>query len=227
MIGHFVSWAEYIGDYKMVFESSLRFTNITIPQGSAITSAKITLTTTDTSASSGTPNLDIQAFDEDNSTQISTAADFEGRARTTANVNWSQSFSNNTAYETPDISSVVQEIVDRASWASGNAMHFVISDHTYKYSDLPSSGENWVAFDNDTTTNISITIEYYIDIGLRIRTSGSVTRIIGGKTLDSSHKLRFRNGATTYGIPLIATGGADDSGIRIYDGAGVKTVPKI
>ena len=68
--------------------------------------------------------------------------------------------------------------------------------------------------------------ENYIDIGKRIGTS-SGTVVIAGETLTASHKLRTRKGATTYGIPLITPGAADDSGIRIYDGSAVKALPKI
>ena len=64
----------------------------------------------------------------------------------------------------------------------------------------------------------------YTDIGLRIKGSSTVT--IGGETLDSSHKLRFRKGTTTYGIPLLATTDLDASGLRIYDGSAVKALPK-
>ena len=63
----------------------------------------------------------------------------------------------------------------------------------------------------------------YIDIGLRVRKLGSTINI-GAKTLDG-HKLRIRKGATTYGIPLVATNDPTASPIRIYDGANVKSLP--
>ena len=65
-----------------------------------------------------------------------------------------------------------------------------------------------------------------IDIGIRVRAGGE-TLAIGTQEVDVTHKLRIRKGGTTYGIPLIATGGTDDSGVRIYDGSSVKTIPKI
>lgn len=65
----------------------------------------------------------------------------------------------------------------------------------------------------------------YSDSGLRIRKSAS-TESIGMETLSSSHKLRFRKGSTTYGIPLVATTDPYATGIRIYDGSAVKALVK-
>jgi len=67
--------------------------------------------------------------------------------------------------------------------------------------------------------------EEYQDIGLRLKTASGIINI--GCDTVGTHPLRIRKGGTTYGIPLIATGGADDSGIRIYDGASIKTIPKL
>jgi len=65
----------------------------------------------------------------------------------------------------------------------------------------------------------------YSDIGIRMKTSAGIIKI-GTQALDG-HKLRIRKGATTYGIPLLTPGGADDSGIRIWDGSAVKALPKV
>ena len=64
----------------------------------------------------------------------------------------------------------------------------------------------------------------YSDIGLRIRKNG-VTYKIGAETLTASHKLRFRDGATTYGIPLLSVSDINASTLRIYDGANTKALP--
>ena len=65
----------------------------------------------------------------------------------------------------------------------------------------------------------------YSDIGLRVR-AGASTLKIGTQALDG-HALRIKKGGTTYGIPLIATSDASACGIRIYDGANVKSVPEV
>jgi hypothetical protein len=68
----------------------------------------------------------------------------------------------------------------------------------------------------------------YSDIGLRIRKNG-VTYNIGVETLvdagAGAHKLRFRDGGTTYGIPLLSVSDINASTLRIYDGANTKALP--
>jgi len=216
-------WSAY-----QVFESSFRFTSVSIPNGATITSAKLRIKTTNDISGAASCDLDIQACDEDNSAQMSSFANFGGRARTTANVNWTKTFAANTVYDTDDIKTVVQEIVDRGSWASGNAMQFIISDHTYKYSALPTTDrDEFSTLQSYGAYTSSLIVEYvaYTDIGLRIYDGSSVVKI-GTQTLDG-HALRVRKGDTTYGIPLLATDSADASSLRIFDGSAVKALPKV
>ncbi len=65
----------------------------------------------------------------------------------------------------------------------------------------------------------------YEDIGIRYR-SGSTTYKIAAEELLATHKLRIRKGSTTYGIPLVATGDANASPIRIYDGSATYALAK-
>jgi hypothetical protein len=69
---------------------------------------------------------------------------------------------------------------------------------------------------------IRVTYTPYTDIGLRFRT-GTATIKIGVQALDG-HKLRIRKGATTYGIPLVATSDPNASKIRFRDGATTKAL---
>ena len=103
--------------------SALRFLNITIPQGATIDTAKLTLTAA--VALSGTVvNSKISAEDTDDAATWSTKADYDTRFanHTTAIVSWDGigAWTVDTEYDSPDISTVIQEIVDRAGWASGN-----------------------------------------------------------------------------------------------------------
>lgn len=66
----------------------------------------------------------------------------------------------------------------------------------------------------------------YDDIGSRIRTASGIINI-GVETLTASHKLRIRKNGVTYGIPLLSTSDIDASGLRIYDGASIKALPKV
>jgi hypothetical protein len=64
----------------------------------------------------------IEGEDADNPATFSTYADFIARVRTTANVSWINSAASYPPdyYTSPDISSIIQEIVNRGGWASGN-----------------------------------------------------------------------------------------------------------
>ncbi len=113
-------------------DTGWRFQNITIPQGATIGSAKITWTSSRNS--SGTVVGSIQAEDADNPATFTAGgaggvSDFNTRLAnlTTASVSYSQgAVSADTTYDTPDIKDIVQEIVDRGSWASGNSMVFFL-----------------------------------------------------------------------------------------------------
>src|SRR5690606_4167339 len=78
--------------------------------------------------STSTVNLTIngQAID-DAPTFAAVDNNISGRTRTAATVNWTPSaWTNNQTYLTPDIKTLVQEIVNRGGWVRGNDMAFII-----------------------------------------------------------------------------------------------------
>lgn len=103
--------------------SGMRFLDITIPQGATIIEAHLTLTAQD--ALSGTVvNTKISAEGIDDApTFINNAATFDTRwaARTAARVDWIAipTWTDNEEYDSPDIKTVIKEIVDREGWTSG------------------------------------------------------------------------------------------------------------
>jgi len=108
-----------------------RFDNVTIPQGAIITSAKLTFQATSASQP-GSPNVEIFGFDEDDTARIANADpdDYLARARTTASVTWTiEAWTSGSAdHDTPDIAAVVQEIISRAGWVSGNALAITVEE---------------------------------------------------------------------------------------------------
>lgn len=117
---------------------ALRFTGVTIPQGATIDSATLTVYTNANMAGAGvTDEVRVYGEDVDNAAQLSGAADALSRLstnKTTAFVDW-------YVWETggplvgidqpsvsPDISTIVQEIVNRVGWVSGNSMQFFVDD---------------------------------------------------------------------------------------------------
>jgi type IV pilus assembly protein PilY1 len=105
-------------------EAGFRFRNTYIPQGVTITSAKIVFKAG--GSDSDTVNLRIRADKvADAPIYTATTSNISSRAQTTAFVDWSVgSWSTDDFYETPDLTSVVQEAVNQTDWCRGNAMAF-------------------------------------------------------------------------------------------------------
>ncbi len=111
----------------------IRYPGVAVPQGAIITAASITFTNvTSGTAGVGSVTLVFNGVAEDNT---GTFVHQEGvgnnnvtnRPRTTESDSWVSSTLWGATATSADISSVVQEIVDRGGWASGNAMAFVIT----------------------------------------------------------------------------------------------------
>jgi hypothetical protein len=118
------------------YNAAYRFTNITIPQGSAISSAWIQFMSS--SARTGSDcDLKIRAHDHDNSSQITSASDFDARvaAATSSQVNWnnipSWSFGEKSEdTKSPDLSGPVGDVITlRSGWASGNAINILVENN--------------------------------------------------------------------------------------------------
>lgn len=129
----------FAGDTLLGFDNSggrtshngfFRFSNVQIAPGSTIATAVLEFVPRETNSNT-TVNLRIRAVAEDNASAPSSFADAEGRTRTSAQVDWDNvpTWTVDTAIQSPDITSVVQEIVDRAGWISGNALVIYAEDN--------------------------------------------------------------------------------------------------
>jgi uncharacterized repeat protein (TIGR02543 family) len=113
----------------------LRFQNVSIPQGAVITSASITFrrTTGTLPTGAGTVTLTFHGQDLANAPAFVDAEDggpllgISGRATTDASVNWTSTALWGPTAATPNLASIVQEIIDRGDWESGNALGFTIT----------------------------------------------------------------------------------------------------
>jgi hypothetical protein len=108
----------------------MRFTKLSIPNNATITSAYAEFTVKETTWTDPT-NLTLQAEAADNSTTFTTAAyNTSSRTRTISSVLWSNLAVWNTsgaAIRTPDLSPLVQEVVNRGGWANGNALSLIVT----------------------------------------------------------------------------------------------------
>lgn len=111
------AWNQFL---NAVNYSAVRFTNVTVPQGTTITSAYLTLTAYQTDTD--TVDQRIRGFAEDNTANFS--SDPSGRSKTSAQRTQNQAGITNNQTYTYDVTAIVQEIVNRGGWSSGNALGF-------------------------------------------------------------------------------------------------------
>jgi hypothetical protein len=107
----------------------MRFNNISIPRGASILNAYVEFEVDETG--SDPTSVTIQGQASDNAATFTTATgNISSRARTTAQVAWNNIppwTAVDVKWQTPNISSIVQEIVNRSAWTSGNSMVIIIS----------------------------------------------------------------------------------------------------
>lgn len=107
----------------------MRFQNVTIPNAATINSATFSCVPWD----SGNDEPDITIYCEatdDAAAFAGTSNNISGRSRTSASVNWSNSNLGATGterYNSASIVSPVQEVINRAGWASGNDLAILIT----------------------------------------------------------------------------------------------------
>ena len=123
-------------DLEMTLDGSqqtvgVRFQSVNLPQGAEVASAYIQFATDETT--SVATNLTIEALAEDDASTFGTA-DFavSSRVRGSESASWSPAPWNTVGevsvlQRTPDLTALVQEILDRPGWQLGNAMAFVVT----------------------------------------------------------------------------------------------------
>lgn len=124
-------------DLEMTVEGSvnqtvgLRFNNLTVPTGASIANAYLQFKVDEISSS--TTTLTITGEDSDQAATFTAASgNISSRPKTSASVGWIPPAWNTVGQadlpqRTPDIAAVVQEIVDRGGWSSGNSLAVIIT----------------------------------------------------------------------------------------------------
>lgn len=110
----------------------MRFDPVAVPQGATIQAAYLHLYFVERLSGSDTLPATIKAEDADDPNALTSKTDWDNRTPTTAEVTWTfdagGAWSDNTWYTSPDIKTVIQEIVDRTGWATGQAMMLYAED---------------------------------------------------------------------------------------------------
>ena len=113
--------------------TGLRFASVPVPAGGRVVSAKIQFTTDEATTDTTPASFSIRGeAADDAATYAAVRGNISGRTATTATVAWSPPAWNEVkaagaGQQTPDLTSIVQQVVDRAGWKQGNAIAFMIS----------------------------------------------------------------------------------------------------
>lgn len=150
--GSTVTLADFnLGLYWSDYWIGLRFLNVTIPAGAVISAATLTVTVVGTAGDD--PDLRIYGQDADDAAAFTTTAnDISGRPRTTAYTTWTATGIGAGSKTSPDFAAVIQEIIDRAGWASGNDIALILDSQSGALFDFRS----W-DYGSGTAPAISIT----------------------------------------------------------------------
>lgn len=111
-------------------DTFLYYQNVTVPPGVELASARLRMQAGATRG--GTIcNILIAAEDSDNPAAPIDVADAIGRTRTTATVPWNnvEAFTVDQEYFSPDFAPVLNEVIARPGWASGNSILLFLEDN--------------------------------------------------------------------------------------------------
>jgi hypothetical protein len=160
-----------------------RFDNVTVPKGRTIAAAYLRFTS-GTSHSETTVNSKITGDKESDAAAFTTLADYQARRGTVVGgannnyitskqVNWNNiaAWTLDTPYNSPDISEIIQEIVNQAGWASGNHLVLFWDDHDDLSTHAANTIRNADTYDNSTSKCAILHIEYTTDITVNAPTA--------------------------------------------------------
>ncbi len=141
----------------------VRFTGVDVPVGVAIKKAWVQFTADDVDNEQHFPPVSLIVEGELSPNPIGFGTDnISSRATTTASVAWDVpqwgSFqATGPAQQTPDISHIIQEIIDQDGWVAGNAMVIILADNPANPSEGTREAES---FDDDYSRAPLLHIEY-------------------------------------------------------------------
>lgn len=126
-----------------VLSCGLRFQNLCIPKGARIDSAFIEVHSHEAKTAEDVAELTIYGNDVDHAETFTEDALITDRTYTNAVVEWTvaEEWGLWTKHRTPDLSSIVQELVDRDGWDAGNAIAFIIEGRNQGASEVENARE--------------------------------------------------------------------------------------
>ena len=166
------------------FNAGFRFQGVTIPQGATIDTAILHPYLIRLGRDS--PDLDIRGEDVDDAADFSTTPDVTSRTRTTASVSWSANSLGVGFADSPELKTVLQEIVNRSGYASGSDIVILCDGKT-----SPNAKLEMRAYDHTPSQAAKLDITYTATASPAVIT---ITVLPGTVT---------QGGTTTYPVPDI------------------------
>ena len=141
-------WEGADGDANILV-AGLRFQNITIPKGAIIETAYIEVTSHEPKTTEDVAKLTVTAEASDNAATFSMEELITTRPKTAASVKWdvAEAWGLWTSHQSPELKSLVQEIVNRSGWVSGSSIAFIISGENQGVTEFENARE-WESFEN-------------------------------------------------------------------------------
>ena len=188
----------------------VRFTNLAIPVGATITNAYIEFTANDSTVSSGSPTFTIRGQNADDTAIFTTVSNNIGSRPTTSQfVNWSPpTWTNSSLQQTPDLTNIVQAIVNRGGWASGNSMAFIVTGTA------SSAYREAESYDGNTTEAPRLVVQYTTPLSCQYSINPNTnyevrlpaTNFNGGQPLNTFAPTTSFNDATSNGTSRDSNG---------------------
>ncbi len=172
----------------------LRFRNMKIPHGATVTGAKIQFVIDE--YKTGSTSLRIDGLDTANAGNFS-GADYhlQNAPKTSASVNWNNlpEPAVGETLDTPDLSTIVQEIINKSGWSAGNTMAFTLSHKSGNYTRTVES------YNGEPTKAPRLTVTYVLDAAGGA-SSGQITYMTTREKLKQSLlDMKYKGGTPSVG----------------------------
>lgn len=151
----------YYGNSEYKIGGGIRFLNVTIPPGATITKAYLTITVRD-AISAVVVNTKIRGEANDNPPTFTDYPNYSARPRTAAVVPWSAipPWATDEQHNSPEIKTIIQEIINRPGWNSGNALVIFWDDHDDESTHAAARYRQGWSYNDNPTKCTKLTIAY-------------------------------------------------------------------
>ncbi|TRY29585.1 PilC/PilY family type IV pilus protein [Aliiglaciecola sp. M165] len=165
----------------------IRFRNLALPQNATISNAYIIFTAYQNRTAAGSSFV-LRGVNEADPRNFRNYTRYllRDKPKTAASVTWNNipAWYRNTTYQSPSVAPIVQELVNRGDWKSGNDMMFVVSDMVgnrgaYTYQGKPSGAPVLVVeFEGEATPGTTSTVRQHLISKVDELTANGYTPIV-------------------------------------------------